>query len=776
MDDLVLGLAPAPHGNASVHDFSSHDDRCLDGAGCEGLGLVSDQSHHDNGATFSAIPYPTMTDLDSHDAAVPSPLSADAGDSFPEAVTGILQVRLQSPGRDNLDITAHEISSAVSRHEAPGLPPQDDELIGEYAPSEAESHASCDSQCSGSKGPCSAGTCDPVTACRDENCTKPAVEPDVAHSAYILHTLLKASENDAAFHDQPNLYEPDINEHTYTFNFSNEAGPGCPDPGSHATFAHLYQTQAQSHDSQQQFDQQDSLMQGDPFNILALGPNPYCHAPALPGASGQNGMVNFQGHANSDANFPGECGVFFQNPLQASLHIQRHAQHGQLVQLMDPALHYAQNLQLQHSNQTVLDFSGMETASTFGASNNSFAQQPVANGYHEGLFSFGHEHLPSQKNQNLDSPASPSGAKFHPSASDAGQDAPNSPAESCASGDGQMQDSGSSVCLWGQGGSKCGMVFENAEELEMHVQTEHVENMAKADGGYVCAWADCGRRHKPFAQKSKVKRHMLTHTQYKPFKCDHCAQSFSAKQALSQHVLIHKNAKPLKCDICGKAFRQQSALTMHIRTHTHVKPLKCDVCGALFGESSNLSKHRRTHDAIGRHACPEPLCDKRFNRLDQCRRHLETVHKRRPEEVKQLVGSGTGTGTGAFRRSSSARCSRSSSSSVAGSKETSRLPSKRTSHSVHATPADFDPQGATTNHLSGAEKPDSMAAPMSSSSILQYGHMSAENASLLYSPQDGTGYNNMPLQQQSFAAGSAILNGTTYNFNQPLQSYAESAW
>lgn len=73
---------------------------------------------------------------------------------------------------------------------------------------------------------------------------------------------------------------------------------------------------------------------------------------------------------------------------------------------------------------------------------------------------------------------------------------------------------------------------------------------------------------------------------------------------------------------------------MHIRTHTHVKPLKCEICGTLFGESSNLSKHRRTHDAVGRHACPEPLCDKRFNRLDQCRRHLETVHKRRPEGEK----------------------------------------------------------------------------------------------------------------------------------------------
>lgn len=378
---------------------------------------------------------------------------------------------------------------------------------------------------------------------------------------------------------EPNLYEQNMAEHNYAFNFAQEAGPGCPDPGSHATFAHLYQTQAQAHDPQQQIDQQGDLIQVDPFNIFALGPNPHCHAPALPGASGQDGMVNFQGQANSSGNFPGECGVPFQDPLQASLHLQQHAQHGQLVPLMDQGFQYVQNMQLQHPNQPVLDFSGMENASVYGPSNNSFAQQPVTHGHQKGLFAFGTEQLPSPTNQNLGPLASPSGASFRASASDAGQEVPTSPAGSCVSGDSQMQGTSQSVCLWKQGVSTCGMVFENAHQLEMHVQAEHVENMPKTNGGYACAWADCGRRHKPFAQKSKVKRHMLTHTQCKcgfnprhffsqltlcpdkPFQCDHCAQSFSAKQALTQHVLIHKNAKPLKCDICGKAFRQQSALS-----------------------------------------------------------------------------------------------------------------------------------------------------------------------------------------------------------------------
>lgn len=113
---------------------------------------------------------------------------------------------------------------------------------------------------------------------------------------------------------------------------------------------------------------------------------------------------------------------------------------------------------------------------------------------------------------------------------------------------------------------------------------------------------------------------------------------------------------------------------------------------------------------------------------------------------------------------------------MTGSNKASRLPSKQVSQSVQTPRVDFVPQLATANHFSSSEKPDNVAAPMSTPSVLQYGQMSAENASLLYSPQAGTGYNSIPMQQQSFAAGGTIPNGPAFNFNQPLQNYAESAW
>lgn len=113
---------------------------------------------------------------------------------------------------------------------------------------------------------------------------------------------------------------------------------------------------------------------------------------------------------------------------------------------------------------------------------------------------------------------------------------------------------------------------------------------------------------------------------------------------------------------------------------------------------------------------------------------------------------------------------------MAGSNKASRLSAQQVSQSAQSAHVDFVPQVATTNHFTSSENTGSMAAPMNSPSVLQYGQISAQNAALLYSPQAGTDFDIIPIQQQPFAAGGTIPNGTAYNFNQPLQNYAGSAW
>ncbi|KAK2069471.1 hypothetical protein P8C59_004052 [Phyllachora maydis] len=188
------------------------------------------------------------------------------------------------------------------------------------------------------------------------------------------------------------------------------------------------------------------------------------------------------------------------------------------------------------------------------------------------------------------------------------------------------------VCFWCEPGSEqqCGMGFNNTKELNEHVVNQHIKELTKKDHCYHCGWLDCQRpktmKTPGFAQRSKLERHMQTHVGHKPFQCQKCNAEFSGKQALSQHLLAHDGQKPLSCPHCDKKFTYKSSLTMHLRTHSGEKPLECPICHKRFSESSNLSKHKRIHDQQGRYLCQAPGCLKRFNRLDQLRRHSKSKH------------------------------------------------------------------------------------------------------------------------------------------------------
>ncbi|KAJ1331508.1 zinc finger protein 143/76 [Microdochium nivale] len=200
------------------------------------------------------------------------------------------------------------------------------------------------------------------------------------------------------------------------------------------------------------------------------------------------------------------------------------------------------------------------------------------------------------------------------------------------------------TCQWALGTTEtdgqehvCGKVFLTSEELNDHLCQDHVTLMSSKTK-YLCLWKGCMRRDdQVFASRNKLRRHIATHTCYKPHQCLTCGERFSAKQALDQHERTHTGDKPYTCpyDGCSKSFKQKSALTMHIRTHTGEKPLKCEICGKSFCESSNLSKHRKTHNPDYKYKCDEPGCDSQFIRIDQLRRHqAKHVRQKKKSDVR----------------------------------------------------------------------------------------------------------------------------------------------
>jgi hypothetical protein len=69
------------------------------------------------------------------------------------------------------------------------------------------------------------------------------------------------------------------------------------------------------------------------------------------------------------------------------------------------------------------------------------------------------------------------------------------------------------LCKWKQDGatSMCGQRFRSEEDLHNHVKTNHLDHCSRTEVGFECKWDSC-QRDKPFNQKSKLDRHMNTHT------------------------------------------------------------------------------------------------------------------------------------------------------------------------------------------------------------------------------------------------------------------------
>lgn len=67
-------------------------------------------------------------------------------------------------------------------------------------------------------------------------------------------------------------------------------------------------------------------------------------------------------------------------------------------------------------------------------------------------------------------------------------------------------------CRWLHGGKRmCGQIFDDHKDLQKHCKEDHLAELKKPPGGFVCPWDGCPRTA-GFEQKSKLDRHLQTHT------------------------------------------------------------------------------------------------------------------------------------------------------------------------------------------------------------------------------------------------------------------------
>lgn len=105
----------------------------------------------------------------------------------------------------------------------------------------------------------------------------------------------------------------------------------------------------------------------------------------------------------------------------------------------------------------------------------------------------------------------------------------------------------------------------NASQNEMiNALGSAMDASMESEGVAKCPYPNCS---KTFAKNRSynLKAHLRSHSQLKPFACNHCPRAFSRKHDLERHARVHSGDKPYICEACGKGFPRSDALRRHWR-------------------------------------------------------------------------------------------------------------------------------------------------------------------------------------------------------------------
>ncbi|XP_057668943.1 zinc finger protein OZF-like [Diorhabda carinulata] len=133
--------------------------------------------------------------------------------------------------------------------------------------------------------------------------------------------------------------------------------------------------------------------------------------------------------------------------------------------------------------------------------------------------------------------------------------------------------------------SYCDEKFSNIARYRNHRQRELLKRRPKK----ICHI--CSKE----VVSNRLKEHLISHSNKKPFSCDICGKKFSRKENLSRHKYVHTEVKPHMCHICGKGFIQAPSLTDHLRTHNDIAPFVSQYCGRKFTNKQAFERHLKLH-------------------------------------------------------------------------------------------------------------------------------------------------------------------------------------
>ncbi|XP_057661586.1 zinc finger protein 383-like isoform X34 [Diorhabda carinulata] len=133
----------------------------------------------------------------------------------------------------------------------------------------------------------------------------------------------------------------------------------------------------------------------------------------------------------------------------------------------------------------------------------------------------------------------------------------------------------------------CNKQYRNASGISYHNFRKH-KHLIDTDIFIFCEI--CGV---DFPNKSKLERHLNTHSAQKSFTCELCSKSFTQASSLNRHMYTHTGEKRYTCNYCGKKFRFHSAYDYHTKVHKGERRYTCSLCEKKFISMGNLKQHMK---------------------------------------------------------------------------------------------------------------------------------------------------------------------------------------
>uniref|UniRef100_A0A2K6MHV9 Zinc finger protein n=1 Tax=Rhinopithecus bieti TaxID=61621 RepID=A0A2K6MHV9_RHIBE len=178
----------------------------------------------------------------------------------------------------------------------------------------------------------------------------------------------------------------------------------------------------------------------------------------------------------------------------------------------------------------------------------------------------------------------------------------------------------------------CGKRLKSKDALKRHQENVHTEKLicsvssSLQEHRKIHEIFDCQECMKKFISANQLKRHMITHSEKRPYNCEICNKSFKRLDQVGAHKVIHSEDKPYKCKLCGKGFAHRNVYKNHKKTHSEERPFQCEECKALFRTPFSLQRHLLIHNSERTFKCHH--CDATFKRKDTLNVHVQVVHER----------------------------------------------------------------------------------------------------------------------------------------------------